>query len=112
MREPRQVPQHIPAGEIPTVRVLKHVCGDLVFRGTVAGPGIHKAYMNAYGAVSIEATTNGELLGLYPGEFEWVSGKPTRWGHGDKNTIYIIEPYEGEWTTDSFYARKRTEATE
>jgi len=110
MRERREVPQHIPAGETPTVRVLKHVCGDLIFCGTAAGPGVHKAYMNAYGAVSIEAG-NGKLLGLYPSEFEWVSGKPTRWGHGDKHTIYVIEPYEGDWTTESFYKRQRMEAT-
>ncbi len=26
-----------------------------------------------------KAILSGELVGLYPSEFEWVSGKPTRW---------------------------------
>jgi hypothetical protein len=110
MREPSHIPQHIPEGEVPTVRTNSTVRGDYVFAKTYALPGVHKAYMNAYGAVSIVAE-NGELLGLFPSEFEWVSGKPSRWGHGDKSTIYVIEPYEGDWTTDSFYAREASGAS-
>lgn len=108
-RNKEQLPQHIPAGETPTIRLHHMVHGDFIFAGTYAEAGVHKAYMNAYGAVSVVAT-NGELLGILPSEFEWVTGKPTRWGHGDARTVYIIEPYSGDWTTDSFYERKRAEA--
>lgn len=103
--EKQFLPQHIPAGEVPTIRLKNHVRGDLIFARTVAGPGVHKAYMNRYGAVGVIAS-NGELLGLYPREFEWVEGKPSHWCEGDKRTAYFIEPYEGDWTHEAAYAQQ------
>jgi hypothetical protein len=42
---------------------------------TIAPAGVYEAYCNPQGAVSVKAE-NGELLGLKPGEFEWLSQKP------------------------------------
>lgn len=97
---PRILEQHIPAGETPTVYIPHAVRGDLIFGDTVALPGVHTAFMNRYGAVSVMAG-NGRLLGLRPGEFEWVSGKPSHWCEGDKLTWYVITPYEGDWTHEA-----------
>jgi len=103
MSNPRYLTQSIPEGQTPTIRLLHFIRGDFCFAGTFAEPGIHKAYMNRYGAVSVIAE-NGRLLGVMPSEMEWVSGEPSRWGHSDRNTVYVIEPYEGDWTLDA--ARK------
>ena len=92
--------QIIPEGETPTVRLKHDVHGDLIFAATVAPAGVYKAYMNQYGAVSVEAS-NGKLLGIRPHEMEWVEGKPSEWCNGDDVT-YLIEPYEGDWTLDAF----------
>lgn len=48
------------------------VFGDFPFRHIVAVKGVHTAYANSYGAVSVSAS-QGHLLGLKPGEFEWIS---------------------------------------
>ena len=40
-------------------------------------------------------------MGLYPDELEWVSGKPSRWLDSNEHTIYVITPYEGDWTLDA-----------
>lgn len=47
--------QTIPKDETPTIRLLHDVRGNYIFAGTKAPAGIHKAYMNMYGAVSVEA---------------------------------------------------------
>jgi hypothetical protein len=99
--------QTTPKGETPTVRLLHDVRGDWAFAGTVAPAGVHKAYMNQYGAVSVEAT-NGKLLGIRPHEMEWVEGKPSMWCCGDGNS-YVIEPYEGDWTLDAFNKKATTQ---
>ncbi|WP_027178803.1 hypothetical protein [Maridesulfovibrio bastinii] len=96
------LPQTIPAGETPVVKLLHDVPGEYCFAGTVARAGEHKAYLNQYGAVSVIAE-NGHGLGIFPNEMEWVSGKPTHWGEGSKNTIYRIEPYEGDWTLEALW---------
>ncbi|MDP2730301.1 MAG: hypothetical protein Q8O55_07455 [Dehalococcoidales bacterium] len=53
------------------VRLPKTVRGDFPFNQTKAEPGVYDAYINPHGAVSVMAS-NGELLGVKPGEFEWV----------------------------------------
>jgi hypothetical protein len=96
----RILKHRVPVGETPAVLLRFTVRGDLIFSGTCAHPGEHKAYMNRYGAVSVMAT-NGRLLGLRPGEFEWVSGKPAQWGEGGKHSTYVLDPYEGDWTHEA-----------
>lgn len=96
---PRYLEQKIPEGETPTIRLLRDVRGDLAF-STVARAGVHKAYLNRLGAVSVIAE-NGQILGIKPDEFEWISGKPSRWGHGTRRTFYEITPYDGDWTMEA-----------
>ena len=94
------LPQTIPTGEVPTVKLLHDVRGDFCFVGTVARAGVHKAYLNQYGAVTVLAE-NWHGLGVRPHEMEWVSGKPSHWCEGGRNTVYYIDPYEGDWTLDA-----------
>ena len=54
------------------VRLSERITGDSPFGDdTIAEPGVYEAHLNPHGAVSIIAG-NGKLLGLKPGEFEWV----------------------------------------
>ncbi len=62
------------------IRLRKRIRGDFMFSGTYADPGVYEAYSNPNGAISIKPTVRGKyatspdsLLGLRPGEFEWVS---------------------------------------
>jgi hypothetical protein len=55
-----------------TVVLVKEVRGDFPFaHHVIAPPGVYQAYVNPHGAVSVKAE-NGEMLGLKPGEFEWL----------------------------------------
>jgi hypothetical protein len=57
------------------VMVLKTVRGDFpIGHNCIAEPGIYDAYVNPQGAVSVRAS-NGELLGLKPNEFKWLTGE-------------------------------------
>lgn len=52
--------------------LLHDVRGDFPIAHHVVAPaGVYNAHVNPHGAVSVEAT-NGELLGVKPGEFEWM----------------------------------------
>ena len=52
--------------------LLKDMQGDFPFgHHTVAPAGVYIPEINPHGAVSVVAS-NGELLGLKPGEFEWL----------------------------------------
>ena len=56
-----------------TVRVLYPVCSDLPcppFTPLIAAPGIYEAEVNQHGAVSVKI--GDQLLGVKPGEFEWI----------------------------------------
>ena len=55
------------------VMVLNTVRGDWpIGHNTIAEPGVYDAYVNPHGAVSVK-TESGQLLGLKPSEFEWIS---------------------------------------
>lgn len=55
------------------IRLTKRMTGDFpIGHTTIAEPGVYEAHLNPHGAVSIVAG-NGKLLGLKPGEFEWVA---------------------------------------
>jgi ParB family chromosome partitioning protein len=58
------------------VKLSKRVYGDFPFQATYAEPGIYDAYVNPHGAVSVKAT-NGKLLGVKPGEYEWLGNIST-----------------------------------
>jgi len=67
----------IQAGKIV---VLREVRGDYpIGSHVVAAPGVYVPFINPQGAVSVE--TNGEMLGLKPGEFQWLD-KPPREVYG------------------------------
>lgn len=58
------------------VILIKRVRGDWpIGHMTIAEPGVYDAYCNKYGAVSVIAG-NGEMLGLKPNEFQWLTEKP------------------------------------
>ena len=53
--------------------LLREIRGDWpIGHTTVAEPGVYEPYVNPHGAVSVVAS-NGKLLGLKPGEFEWLT---------------------------------------
>jgi hypothetical protein len=54
------------------VILTRTIRGDFPFQHTKAEPGVYDAFVNPYGAVSVIAN-NGEMLGLKPGEFQWLS---------------------------------------
>jgi hypothetical protein len=55
------------------VILTRTIRGDWpIGHNTIAEPGVYDAYVNPYGAVSVIAQ-NGKLLGLKPGEFEWLN---------------------------------------
>jgi hypothetical protein len=54
------------------VILTRTIRGDFPFQQTKAEPGIYDAYVNPHGAVSVIAG-NGNMLGLKPGEFEWLN---------------------------------------
>lgn len=57
------------------IRLRHEVRGDAPFASHVFAPaGIHEAHLNPHGAVSVIAN-DGNLLGVKPGEFEWVQGE-------------------------------------
>jgi hypothetical protein len=61
------------------IRLLQMVRGDLPFGPvSVAKAGIHEAEMNRFGALSVR-DCNGDLLGVKPGEFEFVDEVPEQW---------------------------------
>jgi hypothetical protein len=66
----------------PTIRLTSSVHADFPFSvdGRANPGGEVRAYMNHYGAVSIE--TPGGLLGVKPAEFTWVHGRPDTWHTG------------------------------
>lgn len=54
------------------IRLLQWVRSDLPFGPySVAKPGVYDAEENPYGALAVR-DCNGELLGVKPGEFEYV----------------------------------------
>jgi hypothetical protein len=55
-----------------SVILLRTIRGDFPFQAVKAPPGVYEAYVNPHGAVSVIAE-NGEMLGLKPGEFEWLT---------------------------------------
>jgi hypothetical protein len=61
------------------IRLLKMVRSDLPFGPiAVAKAGIYEAEMNQHGALSVR-DCNGDLLGVKPGEFEFVGEIPEQW---------------------------------
>lgn len=84
----------------PTIRLVRRIAADFPFLldrskpPCVADPGERRAFMNHYGAVSVE--TPGGLLGVKPAEFEWVHGEPPDWGRqetaGRKNGCCWTQP--------------------
>jgi hypothetical protein len=63
------------------VRLLKKVTGDFPFgHDCFVEAGIHEvAHENPYGAISVRDNKGG-LLGIKPGEFEWVASAPSSEG--------------------------------
>ena len=61
------------------IRVLQVVRSEIPVPGPrlMAKPGEYTPWVNQHWAVSVEI--NGELLGLYPAEFAWVTGPPAGW---------------------------------
>jgi hypothetical protein len=60
------------------VILISRVTGDYpIGHDTIAEPGVYDAYVNPHGAVSVIAG-NGQLLGLKPGEFEWLEKPPVK----------------------------------
>jgi hypothetical protein len=55
----------------PRIELPRYVRGDFPFHGTVARSGVHQPEANKHGALSVRAT-NGDLLGVKPGEFRWL----------------------------------------
>jgi len=54
------------------VVLINEVRGDFpIGHNTIASPGVYEAHINPQGAVSVVAD-NGEMLGVKPGEFEWL----------------------------------------
>ena len=52
--------------------LINEIRGDWpIGHDTIATPGVYDAYENRHGAVAVRAG-NGEMLGLKPGEFEWL----------------------------------------
>ncbi len=69
------------------MRLPKRVHGDWpIGHTTVAEPGEYDAYLNPHGAISVIAG-NGKLLGIKPGEFEWV-GDLSHWAIYDHPKDY------------------------
>jgi hypothetical protein len=61
------------------IRLLKMIRSDFPFgRIAVAKAGIYDAEMNQYGALSVR-DCNGDLLGVKPGEFEFIGEPPEQW---------------------------------
>ena len=55
--------------------LLNDVHGDFPIANHVVAPaGIYDAYVNPHGAVAVIAT-NGEWLGIKPGEFQWLDSE-------------------------------------
>jgi hypothetical protein len=75
--------------DLGQIYLPKHVRGDLsavmMFNAapTVAEPGLYIADFNQHGAASVRAT-NGKMLGIKPGEFQWTRPVPPydRWCKG------------------------------
>lgn len=57
-------------GSLTWVSLPKSVYGDPPFDNIKADPGVHRAYLNRYGAVSV-ASNDGSLLGIKPDEWDW-----------------------------------------
>jgi len=108
-----RIPMRIPEGETPTIRLPRNVSSDFpIGPRIVAAAGVHKAYMNRLGAVSVIAT-NGEALGIRPEEMEWIEGKPSLWCEPcPKGSLHVIEPYEGDWTLAAMKEKMARIATE
>lgn len=65
--------------ETVKIRLLKTIRGDIpIGPPSVAVQGVYNAEMNKYGALSIR-DTHGQLLGVKPGEFEFVDEIPEQW---------------------------------
>lgn len=60
------------------IRLLKTLRSDWPFSNLSVPAGIYEAEMNQHGAVSVRAR-NGQLLGIKPGEFEFVDEIPVQW---------------------------------
>lgn len=54
------------------VILMEDVHGDFPFDYVIAPAGVYPAWVNPHGAVSVQAA-NGEMLGVKPGEFEWLN---------------------------------------
>jgi hypothetical protein len=61
------------------IRLLRAVSGDFPFgHTTVADVGEYDAEMNPHGALSVIAN-DGKILGIKPGEFEFIGEIPRQW---------------------------------
>lgn len=61
------------------IRLLRMIRGDIPIGPiSVAVAGEYEAEMNSYGALSVR-DCNGDLLGVKPGEFEFVDEVPEQW---------------------------------
>lgn len=72
----RKRPDFVPA----RIRLPERVCSDLPMLsedglGYYADAGEHDCHSNQYGALSVKAS-NGQMLGVKPGEFEVVAWRP------------------------------------
>ncbi len=56
----------------PIVRLPGQVHGDWLYAATHAPAGLYVAELNPNGAASVRAT-NGNMLGIKPAEFEWLT---------------------------------------
>lgn len=66
-----EVPPYVPV----RIALNARVRGDLLFAGTFADAGEYDCESNRWGAISVLAT-NGERLGVKPGEFEVLAWRP------------------------------------
>lgn len=48
------------------------VRGDIIYQNLRAKAGVHKAYVNPHGAVSVRLE-DGKILGIKPHEFQWIA---------------------------------------
>ena len=62
--------------QIGKIVILREIRGDFpIGHHLVAAPGVYRPFVNPHGAVSVEV--DGQLLGLKPGEFQWLDKPPT-----------------------------------